>query len=125
MRFAGRVVLGTILVLLLAILTLVWVSQRGLRGDLEREIAHALLAEARLVARVLPADPGDWSRAAADYAAATGHRVTLISREGRVQGINSCGSRAGRTRWTRRPSIRKATASSSGSPRAWDVRCRR
>ncbi|MGH7586074.1 MAG: hypothetical protein ACREMH_07490, partial [Gemmatimonadales bacterium] len=84
MRFAGRVVLGTILVLLFAILTLVWVSQRGLRGDVEREIAHALLAEARLVARVLPADPAEWSRAAADYAAATGHRVTLISREGRV-----------------------------------------
>ena len=84
MRFAGRVVLGTILVLLFAILTLVWVSQRGLRGDLQREIAHALLAEARLVARVLPADPGEWARAVTDYAAATGHRVTLISRDGRV-----------------------------------------
>ena len=84
MRIAGRVVLGTILVLLLAILTLVWVSQHGLRADLEREIARSLLAEARLVARVLPADPAAWPRAATDYAAATGHRITLISRDGRV-----------------------------------------
>jgi two-component system phosphate regulon sensor histidine kinase PhoR len=83
-RFAGRLVLGTILVLLFAILTLVWVTQRGLRADLEREIARSLENEARLVAEVLPADSSAWQEAAGRHAATSGHRITLIGRDGRV-----------------------------------------
>jgi two-component system phosphate regulon sensor histidine kinase PhoR len=84
-RFAGRLVLGTILVLLFAISTLVWVSQRGLRADLEREIGRALAAEARLVAQALPADSAAWQAAVERAAAATGHRITLIGSDGRVR----------------------------------------
>ncbi len=84
MRFVGRLVLGTILVLLLAIITLVWVSQRGLRTDLEREIARSLEHEARLVAQVLPADTAAWQAALGRHAAVSGHRLTLITQDGRV-----------------------------------------
>ncbi|HJS47281.1 MAG TPA: hypothetical protein VJ773_04745, partial [Gemmatimonadales bacterium] len=84
MRFAGRLVLGTILVLLFAIGTLVWISNRGLRTELEHEVTRSLLVEARLVAGALGAEPAGWQDAVAAYAVASGHRITLIARDGRV-----------------------------------------
>ncbi len=117
MRFAGRLVLGTILVLLLAIITLVWVSQRGLRTDLEREITRSLRNEVRLVAQVLPADSAAWQAAVGRYAAASGHRITVIDRDGWVVAETGLppGSREHLENHAGRPEVAAALAGGVGT----------
>jgi signal transduction histidine kinase len=84
MTFARRVVIGTVLVLLVALGTLVWVAGRALSRSLEDNIAHVLEREARLVAAALPADAGAWQDAVRRFSERTGNRITVVDREGRV-----------------------------------------
>ena len=84
MTFARRVVIATVLVLLVALGTLVWVAGRALSRSLEDNIAHVLEREARLVAAALPADAGAWQDAVRRFSERTGNRITVVDREGRV-----------------------------------------
>jgi two-component system phosphate regulon sensor histidine kinase PhoR len=77
-------VLGTVFVLLFTIVALVGVSQRSLRAGLQGEVTRAVAAEARLAARLLPSDSTAWQGALERFAAETGHRFTLVARDGRV-----------------------------------------
>jgi PAS domain S-box-containing protein len=83
--FVRRLVLGSILILVVTVGILFWVAERSLRRDLEADIARALESEARLVHEALPADSTAWQAAVRRLAAQTGHRITLIDREGTVR----------------------------------------
>ncbi|MGH7701949.1 MAG: ATP-binding protein [Gemmatimonadales bacterium] len=85
MSFAGRLVLGTALVLILAVGVLVWASEVLLRRDLETEIRHSLEREARLVREGLSVDSLDWQSSVRRLANEIGHRITLIDSTGRVR----------------------------------------
>ena len=85
MTFVRRLVLGSILILVLAVATLLWVAERSLRRDLEGEIALTLENEARLVRSALPADSSAWESAVHQLARQVRHRITLIDRAGRVR----------------------------------------
>jgi two-component system, OmpR family, phosphate regulon sensor histidine kinase PhoR len=83
--FVRRLVLGSVLILVLAVAILLWVAERSLRHDLEGEIARTLENEARLVGEALPADSTAWQAAVHQFARQVAHRITLIDREGRVR----------------------------------------
>ena len=85
MSFARRLVLGSILILVLTVGILFWLAERSLRHDLEADIARGLESEARLVREALPSDSLAWPPAVRRLSAQTGHRITLIDREGRVR----------------------------------------
>ena len=85
MTFVRRLFLGSILILVVTVGILFWVAERSLRGDLEADIARALESEARLVREALPADSVAWPAAVRRLAAQTGHRITLIDRDGWVR----------------------------------------
>lgn len=84
MRFAGRLIAGSILVLVVAMLVLILAADRALRADLEGELRVTLEREARLVADALPDDPDGWQAVVVRLARATEHRITLIDSTGRV-----------------------------------------
>ncbi|MFN2317491.1 MAG: ATP-binding protein [Gemmatimonadales bacterium] len=84
MRFAGRLVTGTILVLVVTMTILVIAADRALRADLEDDLRVSLEGEARLVRDALPADPATWQQAVIRLAQATEHRITLVDSTGRV-----------------------------------------
>ncbi|MFZ5625413.1 MAG: ATP-binding protein [Gemmatimonadota bacterium] len=84
MSFAGRLVAGTVLVLVFTMLVLVWVSERALRRDLERDAGYMLEREARLVSEALPVNPAAWQATVRRLARQTSHRITLIDPTGRV-----------------------------------------
>ncbi|MEP6571419.1 MAG: ATP-binding protein [Gemmatimonadota bacterium] len=85
MNFAGRLVLGTIVVLLLAVAVLVGTSEVSLRRDLESDIEQSLEHEALLVREALPADSLLWQTAIRRISREDGHRITLIDLTGRVR----------------------------------------
>lgn len=85
MTFVKRLVLGSVLILLLTVSILLWVAERSLRQDLEGEIARTLESEARLVREALPPDTVEWIPAVRRLAGQTGHRISLIDRDGWVQ----------------------------------------
>ena len=60
MKFAGRLVVGTVMVLLITVIALVTMSEVSLRRDLEDDFAIALGREARLVREALPSDSTLW-----------------------------------------------------------------
>jgi two-component system phosphate regulon sensor histidine kinase PhoR len=82
--FVKRLVLGSVLILMLAVSILLWVAERSLRRDLEGDIGRALESEARLVREVLPADSAAWPGTVRRLAIETGHRITLLDRAGWV-----------------------------------------
>ncbi|MEO8201240.1 MAG: ATP-binding protein [Gemmatimonadota bacterium] len=84
MKFAGRLVLGTVLILLITVSVLVWTSEVSLRRDLDDDFAMALEREARLVRVSLPADTTGWQREVQRLSEQSGHRITLINRNGTV-----------------------------------------
>jgi signal transduction histidine kinase len=84
MKFAGRLIAGTVLVLLVTVAVLVWTAEVSLRQDLESNFAAALEREARLVRTALPTDRNDWGSAIHRFAAQNAHRITLIDRAGVV-----------------------------------------
>ncbi len=85
MTFAKRLVLGSVLILVLAVGVLLWVAERSLKHDLEGEIAGTLENEARLVREALPADSAVWQATIHQLARQVRHRITLIDRDGRVR----------------------------------------
>lgn len=91
MRFAGRLVAGTVLVLVVTVTVLVVAADRALRADLEGEIRAALEREARLVRDALPADSAAWQEMATRMARATEHRITVLDTTGRVLAESALG----------------------------------
>ena len=85
MSLARRLVLGTVIILVLTVLILLWGAERSLRRDLEGDIAQSLEREARLVQVALPADSLGWDDAVHQLSRANGHRITLVDRAGRVR----------------------------------------
>jgi two-component system phosphate regulon sensor histidine kinase PhoR len=84
LKFAARLVLGTILVVVLTIGVLLWSAERSLRRDLERDIARTLEGEARLVREALPDDSTEWGPTLRRLAAEGGWRITIVDRTGVV-----------------------------------------
>lgn len=82
MKFAGRLVAGTVLVLFFTVLTLVWTAQRTLRRNLQDELARNLLTEARLTSAALEAG-GNPLPALRRLAEQRGHRITVFDTSGR------------------------------------------
>jgi signal transduction histidine kinase len=90
-RFATRLVWGTVLVLVAAMAILVVTASRSLRQELEAEIRTSLEREARLVRDALPEDPNAWQGFVTRMAQATDHRITLIDSTGRVLAESNLG----------------------------------
>ncbi|HQR18466.1 MAG TPA: ATP-binding protein [Gemmatimonadales bacterium] len=86
MTFAGRVVAGTLLVLVVSVLVLLWTADVALRRDLESEVGASLRREAQVIREGLPADPAAAQRRIHRIADETGYRVTLIAPDGTVTG---------------------------------------
>ncbi|MEK7380825.1 MAG: hypothetical protein AAB075_07440, partial [Gemmatimonadota bacterium] len=82
MRFAGRLVLGAVGLLLFSTLVLVWSFRTALRHHLEDSLQAALEREARLIQDALPEDARAWDRLVGRLAAERGHRVTLLDSTG-------------------------------------------
>ncbi len=85
MSLARRLVLGTVVILILTVLILLWGAERSLRRDLEGDFAVGLEREARLIHEALPADSLGWDSAVHRLSSANGHRLTLVDRTGRVR----------------------------------------
>jgi two-component system phosphate regulon sensor histidine kinase PhoR len=82
--FAWRAVLGTIMVLLLAMLVVVWAADRTLRRDLEQQTMEDLERIARLVNVSIADDPSGWQRHVRDLGQRNDLRITLINTAGEV-----------------------------------------
>ena len=86
MSFTGRVISGTLLVLVLSVVVLLWTADVALRRDLEGEVAASLLREAQVVREGLPTDPAEAQARIYHLAQETGYRITLIAPDGTVTG---------------------------------------
>ena len=84
MNLSGRLVSGTILVLLATLAVLVWVAEGTLRLDLEHDMTAGLEREARVIAAALPTDSIAARAAVHRFSHENGHRITLIDAAGRV-----------------------------------------
>lgn len=85
MNFAGRLIVGSILITTAAIVAHVIGVDATLRQGLEEDVRVQLEREARLIAAALPADSLRWQGSVEELAVRSGHRVTLIDRTGRVR----------------------------------------
>lgn len=85
MNFAGRLVAGVFLVIVVTVATLVFMGEFALRGALEQDIRDNLEREARIAAHALPADSLEWQNTVEALARATGQRFTVIDSSGRVR----------------------------------------
>ncbi len=85
MNFAGRLIAGVFLVILVTIATLVFTGEVALRADLEQDIRANLEREVRLAAQALPADSLKWQDAVERLSRSTGLRFTVIDSAGRVR----------------------------------------
>jgi two-component system, OmpR family, phosphate regulon sensor histidine kinase PhoR len=123
LRFAGRLVTGTILVLVIAMTILVIAADRALRADLEDDLRVSLEGEARLVRDALPADSTTWQAMVVRLAQATEHRITLIDSVGRVVAESELDRRALPLipTHTDRPEVRDALAGEAASARRQSV----
>jgi two-component system phosphate regulon sensor histidine kinase PhoR len=83
--FAQRLVLGTVAILILVVLILLWGAERSLRHDLVGDIGSGLENEARLIREALPSDSIGWDETVHRLALQNGHRITLVDRSGRVR----------------------------------------
>ncbi len=116
MTLAGRVYVGTGLLLAVTVGGLIVAADQVLRRNLESEIALGLEHEAHIVAALLPADSSAWPDAARMLGRLSGHRVTLIDPKGRVRGDTEF-DRAALTRLENhadRPEVRAAIATGVG-----------
>jgi two-component system phosphate regulon sensor histidine kinase PhoR len=113
---ARRLVLGTVVILILTVLILLWGAERSLRRDLEGDIAGSLEREARLIREALPADSAGWDDAVHRLARENGHRLTLIDRTGRVRADSDFppGPLPAIENHAGRPEVRAAMAGQSG-----------
>ncbi len=119
MNFAGRLILGTILITAAAIAAHVIGVDATLRQALEEDVRVQLEREVRLMAAGLPADSLQWQHAVEDLAARSGHRVTLIDRTGRVRAESAepVETIPRLENHASRPEVRAALAGQSGSDR--------
>lgn len=85
MSFTGRVVLGTFVVMLLAVSVLVWSTTRSFRSDLQGEIEQSVERQAALVREAIPKDSLAWQAAVRRLGLEHDLRITLIDRTGRVR----------------------------------------
>ncbi|MBK8002488.1 MAG: PAS domain-containing protein [Gemmatimonadetes bacterium] len=85
MTFAGRLVVGTILVLVFAIVTLVMSAELSLRRALTLDLRATLEREATLAAAALGPDSLTWQPTVERLGEQTGLRVTVIDSTGRVR----------------------------------------
>jgi len=84
--FTGRVIAGTLFVLVVSVLVLLWTADVALRRDLETEVAATLRREAQVVREGLPAEPAATQLRIHRIAEETGYRITLIAPDGSVTG---------------------------------------
>jgi two-component system, OmpR family, phosphate regulon sensor histidine kinase PhoR len=114
--FVRRLVAGSVFILVVAVLVLLWVAERSLRQDLEGDVARALESEARLVREALPFDSLAWPAAVRRLSAETGHRITLIDRNGWVRADNNYppGPPPPPQNLSNRPEVRAALAGERG-----------
>jgi two-component system phosphate regulon sensor histidine kinase PhoR len=117
--FVKRLVLGSVLILVLAVAVLLWVAERSLRRDLEGDIGQNLEREARLVREALPADSAAWQTAVTELGAQTGHRITLIDRDGWVRADSDfpAGPLPSIENHAQRPEVRAALSEGRGVAR--------
>ncbi|MFN0179937.1 MAG: ATP-binding protein [Gemmatimonadales bacterium] len=85
MSYLGRLITGIVGVLVVAILVLVVGVGRSVRGDLQSQSIASLEREATLLRLALPADSAQWQAAVNAASAATGLRISIIDRDGRVR----------------------------------------
>jgi len=83
--FAGRLIAGTVLTLVLTVFVLVWTSEVSLRRDLETEIARSLENQAVLIREALPRDSLQWEPTVRRLGNQNGIRITIIDSSGRVR----------------------------------------
>ena len=84
MKVAARLLLGTVGILLFAVIVMVWSSRTALRRHLELQLQADIEQEARLIQAALPEDPAAWDRLVGRWAALRAHRVTLFDPAGRA-----------------------------------------
>ncbi len=84
MTFASRLIAGIFALLAVTVAILVVGVDRSLRRDLVQETRNSLQREAELVRTGLPRDSTEWQAAVKTTARATGLRITVIDRSGRV-----------------------------------------
>jgi signal transduction histidine kinase len=82
---ARRLVVGTVIVLCLTLLALVWGADRSLRRRLEADLARGLQREAQLVKAALPADPAQWPETVLRLSGGTRHRIVLAQADGDIR----------------------------------------
>jgi signal transduction histidine kinase len=87
-RVAARLLLGTVGILLFAVIVMVWSSRSALRRHLELQLQADIEQEARLIQAALPEDPAAWDRLVGRWAALRTHRVTLVDSTGRAVADN-------------------------------------
>ena len=116
MSFAQRLVLGTVAILILVVLVLVWSAERSLRRDLVGDIRNGLENEARLIREALPPDSLGWDDAVHRLALQNGHRITLVDRTGRVRADSDfpAGPLPALENHASRPEVREALEGRSG-----------
>ncbi|MBW8772829.1 MAG: hypothetical protein JF590_06015 [Gemmatimonadetes bacterium] len=117
MSLLGRLVSGTILVLILAIGVLVWAAEGTLRRDLEHDLAGGLEREARLIAAALPTDSVGARAAVHRFSHENGHRITLIDTLGHVLAESGVpdGSVSAMENHLHRPEVQAALAGRVGT----------
>ena len=84
MRFATRLVAGTLLVLILAVAVLLLAAERSLRRDLVGDIERSLEVEAGLIREAIASDPSTWEESVRRLAGQNNRRITLVDPSGRV-----------------------------------------
>ena len=85
MRFATRLVGGTLLILILAMAVLLLAAERSLRRDLVGDIERSLEAEAGLIREALSADSAEWGAGVRRLAEQNGRRISIVDATGRVR----------------------------------------
>ncbi len=85
MRYLGRLIAGTVAVLLVTVLALVILADRSLRRELEGDLAGTLTRQAAMVREALPNDSAQWATVALTLATSAGIRITVIDSNGRVR----------------------------------------
>lgn len=94
MTFAGRLVAGTVVVLVFTIGTLVLAAERSLRHNLEADLARELEAEARFIETALPPDSTEWAAAVRRFERQSRHRIELLDRSSPEQSASAADSLA-------------------------------
>lgn len=119
MKFAGRLVAGTVLVLVATVAIMVLAADRALRADLEYDLRVSMEREAELVRDALPDSSSDWQGAISRLAGASKHRITLIDSTGGVVGETQApaGGMSSMPNHGERPEVVEALAGRAGSSR--------